>query len=238
MSGTKDSIRRRFLKLGCATLVAGAGLDRARGQVQAPEFRDAERTRDRIVAVVRAFDKGYAKPLPEIQQVKPFTELDLPGVKAPPDQLPLVDYFVGDLQLRYSFDDPKYISAVSAADLKRLKLKREELLPLAVANFRRRYPRYKVERIHGAISSVTDAGELEPSLMLDSGFWDLERQRVGSAIVAGVPARDSLVFTSRSVTWQVDVLRRLVADIYDKAGADALSRKLFLWNQGRWEVMA
>lgn len=228
--------RRSVLKLGCAAFAASALPHRVPGRAQSPEFRDAERTRDRIVAVVRAFDRDYAKPLPDVQQIKPFTDLDLPGIKAQPEQLPLIDYFVGDLQLRYSFDDPKYISAVSAADLKRLKLNREELLPLATANFRRRYPKFKVERIHGAVSSVTNAGELEPSLMLDAGFWDLERQRVGSAIVAGVPARDSLVFTSRSVAWQVDVLRRLVTDIYGSAGTDALSRKLFLWNQGRWEV--
>src|SRR5262245_15321376 len=230
--------RRDLLKLGCAAVAAGAIFGHARARAQAPEFRDADRTREKIVAVVRAFEKGYAKPLPDVQQRKPFADIDLPGVKAAREQLPLIDYFVGDLQLRYSFDDPKYISAVSAADLKRLKLKREELLPLAITNFRRRYAKYKVERIHGAVSSVTNAGELEPSLMLDTGFWDLERQRVGSAIVAGVPARDSLVFTSRSVAWQVDVLRRLVTDIYGSAGTEALSQKLFLWNQGKWEVFA
>jgi uncharacterized protein YtpQ (UPF0354 family) len=154
------------------------------------------------------------------------------------DQLPLIDYFVGDLQLRYSFDDPKYISSVSASDLRRLKLKREELLPLAIGNFRRRYPKFKVERLQGAVSSVTNAGELEPSLMLDTGFWDLERQRAGSDIIAAVPARDSLVFTARSVAWHVDVLRRLATDVHGSAGNDALSRKLYLWNQGRWEVFS
>ena len=89
---------------------------------------------------------------PDVQQIKPFADLDLPGIKVQPEQLPLIDYFVGDLQLRYSFDDPKYISSVSAADLKRLKLKREELLPLAIANFRRRYPKFKVERMQARLA--------------------------------------------------------------------------------------
>ena len=142
--------RRRILKLVGGAIAVGTGLHRATAVAQSPEFRDAERTRDRIVAVVRAFDRDYAGPLPDVQQIKPFPDLDLPGIKAQPEQLPLIDYFVGDLQLRYSFDDPKYLSAVSAVDLKRLKLNREELLPLATANFRRRYPKFKVERIHGA----------------------------------------------------------------------------------------
>src|SRR5262245_40474892 len=93
--------RRNFLKLGCAVAAAGAVCARAPARAQAPEFRDADRTREKIVAVVRAFEKGYAKPLPDVQQVKPFTDMDLPGIKAQPEQLPLVDYFVGDLQLRY-----------------------------------------------------------------------------------------------------------------------------------------
>jgi len=229
--------RRGLLKLGCA-LAGGVALSRAASHAQSPQFRDADRTRDKIVAVVRAFEQGYARPLPSVQSIKPVADLDLPGIQVQPDQLPLVDYFVGDLQLRYSFDDPRYISSVSASDLKRLKLKREDLLPLATANFRRRYPQFKVERMQGFLSSVTNAGELEPSLMLDSGFWELERQRAGGDIVAAVPARDSLVFASRAIAWHVDALRRLAADVHAKAGADALSQKVYLWSQRRWEVLA
>jgi uncharacterized protein YtpQ (UPF0354 family) len=229
--------RRGLLKLGGGVLVAAAGLYRAPGIAQSPQFRDSDRTKDRIVAVIRVFEQGYAKPLPDIQEIKPIPDVVIPGVQARPDELPLIDYFVGDLQLRYSFDNPRYFSSVSAADLKRLKLKREELLPLAIANFRRRYPNFQVERMSAGLSSVTNAGEIEPSLMLDPGFWDLERQRAGSEIIAAVPARDTLVFANRSVTGYVDVLRRVVADVYASAGESALSRKLFLWSKGRWEVL-
>jgi hypothetical protein len=33
--------------------------------------------------------------------------------------------------------------------------------------------------MQGFLGSVSNAGELEPSLMLDSGFWDLEHGRAG-----------------------------------------------------------
>jgi len=230
--------RRGLLKLTGGMLVAGAGLYRTPGVAQAPRFQDADRTKDRIVAVIRAFDPGYAMPLPDVQQVKPVPDVVVPGVAARPDQLPLIDYFVGDLQLRYSFDNPRYVSSVSAADLKRLKLKREDLLPLAIANFRRLYPNFKVERLQPSVASVTNAGELEPCLMLDAGFWEQERERVRSEIVAAVPAHDTLIFTNRSVTGTVDLLRRVAAEVYGSAGQSALSRKLFLWVKGRWEVLA
>ena len=229
--------RRNLLKLAGGALAAGAGLHPAAGPAQAPQFSDAERTREKIVALIRAFGDNDPKTLLHIQKIEPFT-IRIPEVKARPEQLPLMDYFVGDLHLRYSFDHAKYVSSVSASDLRRLKLKREELLPLAVANFRRLYPKYKVERMKSHVASVTGAGELEPSLMLDDRFWDQERDRAKSEIVAAVPARDTLVFTNRSVTSNIEVLKAVVAEVYGKAGESALSRRLFLWNQKRWELFS
>jgi len=224
-----------LLKLAGGACAASA-LHGAAAFAQSPRFRDAERTREKIVGIIRAFGDRDARALLHIQKIEPVTDLVIPGVKARPEHLPLVDYFVGDLHIRYSFDDPKHVSSVSADDLKRLKLKREELLPLAIANFRRLYPKFKVERLQRQISSVVEAGELEPSLLLDASFWNQERERARSEIVAAVPARDSLVFTNRSVTTNVDMLKVVAGDVYETAAASALSKRLYLWNQGRWEV--
>lgn len=228
-------MRRKMLKLACGALAAVSGMHRA-VWAQNPRFRDADRTRDKIVAAIRAFAPDDSRALPAIQQIKPIADVAIPGVAVRPEHLPLIDYFVGDLQLRYSFDDPNHLSSVSASDLKRLKLKREDLLPLAIANFRRLYANFKVERLQPHLASVTGAGELEPSLMLEAKFWDQERERAGSEIISSVPARGALLFSNRAVTRNVEVLKGVAGDVYDTAGRNALSRKLFLWNQGRWEV--
>ena len=229
--------RREWLKLACGAL-ASAGLHRAVAQVQQPVFRDADRTRDKIVALVRAFPRDDPRAMRHIQKIEPITEFSIPGVKAPPEDLPLMDYFVGDLHLRYSFDDPRYVSSVSARDLKRLGLKRDQLLPLAIENFRRLYPGRKIEYPVPEIALVTDAGDLEPCLMLDAAFWEQETKRRGSAVVAAAPARDVLMFADRSARGNVDLLKKLALDVYSSAGKDALSRTVFLWNYGRWEAFA
>jgi uncharacterized protein YtpQ (UPF0354 family) len=149
-----------------------------------------------------------------------------------------MDYFVGDLHLRYSFDDPKFVSSVSASDLKRLGLKREQLLPLAVENFRRLYPGIKIEHPVPSIALVSDAGNLEPCLMLDARFWDKEAERRNSAVVAAAPARDVLMFSDRSVRGNVETLKKLAIDVHATADKEALSRTVFLWNRGRWEAFA
>ena len=229
--------RREWLKFACGAL-ASAGLHRAVAQVQQPVFRDADRTRDKIVALVRAFPRDDPRAMRHIQKIEPITEFSIPGVKAPPEDLPLMDYFVGDLHLRYSFDDPRYVSSVSARDLKRLGLKRDQLLPLAIENFRRLYPGRKIEYPVPEIALVTDAGDLEPCLMLDAAFWEQETKRRGSAVVAAAPARDVLMFADRSARGNVDLLKKLALDVYSSAGKDALSKTVFLWNYGRWEAFA
>ncbi|MGH8620777.1 MAG: hypothetical protein ACRET3_01455 [Burkholderiales bacterium] len=227
------------MKLACGALAgAGLGLQRAAAWGQKPVFRDADRTRDKIVALVRSFASGDRMAMRHIQRIEPIAEISIPGVTVPPDQLPLMDYFVGDLHLRYSFDDPRFVSSVSAADLKRLGLKREQLLPLSVENFRRLYPGRKIEYPIPQVALVTDAGDLEPCLMLDAAFWEKESQRRGSAIVAAAPARDVLMFADRSVRGNVDMLKKLALDVHSAAGKDALSKTVFLWNYGRWEAFA
>jgi len=231
------SRRRVLLKLACGVLaVAGAGLHRAAALAQKPTFRDADRTRDKIVALVRSFGSDDPRAMRHIQKIEPITEISIPGVTVAPDQLPLMDYFVGDLHLRYSFDDPRFVSSVSAGDLKRLGLKREQLLALSVENFRRLYPGRKIEYPLPQIALVTDAGDLEPCLMLDAAFWEKESQRRGSAIVAAAPARDTLLFSDRSARGNVDILKKLAVEVYGGAGKDALSKTVFLWNYGRWEA--
>src|SRR5687768_13229118 len=121
--------RRTLLKLTGGGFAVCA-LQGVSAFAQSPRFRDADRTRDEIVALVRAFGDRDARALLHIQKIEPVTDIVIPGVKAKPEHLPLVDYFVGDLHLRYSFDNPQHLSSVNADDLRRLKLKREELLPL------------------------------------------------------------------------------------------------------------
>ena len=231
--------RRELLRLACGALAgAGLGLHRAAAWSQKPVFRDADRNRDRIVALVRSFPGDDPRAMRHIQKIEPITEVSIPGVKVPPDQLPLMDYFVGDLHLRYSFDDPKFVSSVSAGDLKRLGLKRDQLLPLSVENFRRLYPGMTIEYPVPQIALVTDAGNLEPCLMLDGAFWEKESKRRGSGIVAAAPARDVLMFADRSVHGNVDTLKKLAVDVHAAAEKEALSKTVFLWNLGRWEAFA
>ena len=230
--------RRKLLTLGLLAGIPGAASLHARAQQAKPDpSAPPPGTRDNIVALVRT----YQGPLRKVQDIKPLTGMKVQGLEGQPDLLPLIDTFVGDLDIRYAFDADSGFRYLTERDLKTLKLTRDQLLPLAVANYRRLYPKITVERPTPTVGMFANGGELEPSKMLDFYFWDREKSRplyAGGEIVCAVPARNICWFTGLKPADNVSNLRSNTERAHKEAGERAISKLLFLWRNKRWEVLA
>ncbi len=187
--------------------------------------------RDEIVPVLRSFIGLQADRLRQVQNIVPYAE---PAAKG--DHAPVIDHFVGDLHIRYGFSSPKgVVNMVREIDLRLLGVTREELLNLAVANYRKRYPGLRVEQASAPVSRLVGGGrETESTVMLDTAFW--ERNRRGPEIIAGVPTRNVLVFTAVPSEQRLDDLRLAVQIEYAQAGRTALSKHLYVWGGKRWAL--
>ena len=190
-------------------------------------------TRDHIVALVRNFQG----PLRKFQDIKPLTGIKVQGLENQPDMLPLIDTFVGDLDIRYAFDAESGYRYMSERDLKTLKLTRDQLPALALANQRKLYPKTTIERPTPAVGMFANGGELEPSKLLDFDFWEKEKSRFGGEIVAAVPARDVCWFTGLKPADNVQNLRVNTERAHKEAGERAISKLMYLWRNKRWEVL-
>ena len=72
--------RRQLLQLiGGGLAAAGAP-----GWAQQPSFSDANRTRDKIVALIRSSGDSDPKAMLHIQKIEPVAEVRIPGVAAKP----------------------------------------------------------------------------------------------------------------------------------------------------------
>jgi hypothetical protein len=223
---------RRQFTLGLFAGVCGAaGL--ARAQPSKPDAAAPPAgSRDDIVPLVRSFSGAVRK----VQDIKPVAGMKVQGEA---DLAPLIDTFVGDLDIRYAFDADAGFRYLNERDLKSLRIARDALLRLAVANFRRRYPKLTVERPLAFVGRIAHGGELEPSLMLDAEFWEKEKARpsyAGGDIVAGVPVRDVLWFTGAKPLENVRNLRENTERAHQEAGERAISRLMYVWRNRRWEV--
>lgn len=193
------------------------------------------RTRDYIVALVRSHPAVDPKSRP-VQKIEPARTK--PDPKMGEGGVPVFDHFVGDLHLRYVFDDPQFMVALHLSDLKKLKLDRDELPALVVANFRRLYPKMTVARREQWLAQVVNGGGLEPSMMLDSAFWQEQVKAFGGELIAAVPSTYEIYFTPREPKANVELLKHLAILHAEKAGNRAVSRSVFGWRNFRWEVVA
>lgn len=232
----KQSIRRKVTVSLLAGISGAAGFP-ARAQPAKPEpAAPPPGTRDNIVALVRT----HQGPLRKTQDIRPLTGMKVQGLENQPELLPLIDTFVGDLDIRYAFDMDNGFRYVTERDLKTLKLAREQLLPLTVANYRKLYPKINVQRPTAFIGMFANGGDLEPAKMLDVDFWEKEKSRPlysGGEIVCAVPARDVCWFTGVKPADNVSNLRTNTTRAHADAGDRALSKLIFVWRNKRWEVL-
>ena len=214
---------------------SGAGFMLARSGARAAESKDPfPRTKDYIVALVRSHPAIDPRSRP-IQKIEPA--LLKPDPQSTPENALVFDHFVGDLHLRYVFDDPQFTVALHVKDLKRLGVEREELPSLVVANYRRLYPHVRVAHPDPGLGILTQGGKLEPCVLLDGAFWQRQQQILGKDLIVVVPSTDEVIFTAREPKQNVESLKQLAIQRYEAAGKRAVSRTVFVWRFYRWEVL-
>lgn len=232
--------QRRNLTLGLLAGISGAKSWHTHAQqakpVESMAMAPPAGSKEDIVPLVRSFIGAIRK----FQDIKPLTGMKVEGLENQPDMLPLIDTFVGDLDIRYAFDADSGFRYLSERDLKTLGIARDQLLRLAMANFRRRYPKLAVERPIAFVGKFANGGELEPSMMLEADFWEKEKSRpmyAGGGLVAAAPARDILWFTGIKPIENVRNLQANTERSHKEAGERAISKLMYLWRNKRWEVL-
>ena len=193
-------------------------------------------SKDDIVPLVRSF----SGPVRKFQDIRPLSGAVIEGFESQPDLAPLIDTFVGDLDIRYAFDTASGFRYLNARDLKTLNLSRDQLLRLAVGNFRRRYPKVTIERPAAFVGMLANGGELEPSMMLEPDFWEKEKANplyAGGDLVAAVPARDVLWFTNLKSLDNVRNLQVNTERSHKEAGERGVSKLMYVWRNKRWELL-
>jgi hypothetical protein len=221
--------RRALLNLASTgALLAAAPLRHAHAQDVSVN------TKDKVVALVRS--AGVDPKSRAVQKIEPIVLKPEPGSSA--NDLPVFDHFVGDLHLRYVYDDPRFMQAMRVRDLARLGVTRADLPALVVANYRKLYPDLTVLEPEPGLGVVTKGGQLEPMVLLDAAFWDEQAQRAGGALIVAIPERDSVLFTKAEPRQNIELLKHRAVVGFEKAGKLALSRTVLAWRKGRWEVVA
>jgi hypothetical protein len=146
----------------------------------------------------------------------------------------LIDGFLGDIAVGYT-PGPPYGRLVTWDECEGSGRSRRELRREAAENL---YTALDLVGIHGQPPTLMLSFDgLESSVLLAHAFWDDLADSVPGELVAGVPARDVVMFTGAESRSGVQKLRRAVDRVFFAGGPHLLSQDLLVRRQRHWEIV-
>jgi uncharacterized protein YtpQ (UPF0354 family) len=133
------------------------------------------------------------------------------------DKQTVTEHLAGDLWIVYAFDTPETIVTMQKKHLRELKVKTQELRPLAVENLRRLLPPIMLHG-DGPLFMLTAGADYVASLMLFDDVWAEIQERIEGDIVAAVPSRDTLLFTDSTSQAGIKELRSSITRVTQSGG--------------------
>jgi hypothetical protein len=219
--------RRRILQfLAPACLLAAAG--DAGAQSTGPADPSV------LMAVVRE-SIGSNKP---DEALKPTGKMRMTAADGTPVELEMASFeFIGDMHIRFVFDDVDTMRVLASEELAKLDLSPEKALELAVANIKRVYGEPEATLLAEGIFQVHGKSpDLDSSYFLDRGFWSGLLKQHPEGLVVAVPGRGGLLFAPAADEKAVGLLRSNVGPWYMQNDRLRVSSALYLFKQNRWSV--
>ena len=150
-----------------------------------------------------------------------------------PDAL-LREHLVADLWIVYAADLPDSTRSLSIEERDALGVAQSDLRELSIANLAQILP--PIERHgDGPWYLLTAGGDYVASILLIDEVWQELGEEVDGDIVAAVPARDVLLFTSSKSSEGLVRIRDKARDIV-QGGHHVISETLIRRTQGHWKV--
>ena len=151
-------------------------------------------------------------------------------------KLSVYEHFVADLWIVYCVDSLETITTLKRDILLQLKLDEKELKAIAVENLKRILP--PVERHgDGPVYMLTAGGDYVASLLLFDDLWEKLGASMEGDIIAAVPSRDVLLFTSSNSPEGIVNMRESVSRVFESGGY-LVSTTMIRRHDGGWKAFS
>lgn len=211
-------------------------------------YNEYRRTPDGEDRIIRKYFAGLVAPQDAIRKVdrkrvvpivKPRAWLDEVRTAAQAKGAVGVPEIVADdlndqLMIVYAEDNPNTLRYMRPEQLGELRIKREELRGVAVANLKAILPKIEV-RAGPLVTMVKSGGNYEACLLLVDDFWTGDKIKVDGEIVVAIPARDRLLITGSKNAPGLAKMRELTARAMAES-SQRLTDTLFVYRGGRFEA--
>jgi len=153
------------------------------------------------------------------------------------ENVPFVhEHLVADLWIVYCVDSPEAIMTLKTEILSHLHVEQNALKALAIENLKRILP--PVERHgNGPVYMLTAGGDYVASLLLFDDLWEEMGASVDGDIIAAVPSRDVVLFTSSGSAEGIVDMRQSVTRV-SETGGYLISTTMLRRHDGGWRVFS
>lgn len=220
--------RRQILQFALASACLLAPMDGAVAQSSGPSDPSV------LMAVVRESQGANKRD----EALKPTGKMQMTGSDGTPVEVEFASFeFIGDMHVRFVFDDVNTMRVLRPEELTKLDLSPERALDLAVANIKRVYGEPKAVPLTGGISQVQGKSpDLDSSYFLDRQFWRGLLKQHPEGLVVAVPSRGGLLFAPAADDEAVGILRNNVGHWYIESDRLRVSSALYLFKDDHWSV--
>ncbi len=142
----------------------------------------------------------------------------------------MVEPLVSGVWIVYARDLGNELIYVKNADTLLSSVDRTRIRVTSVNNLKRKTEKFIQVRGSGPIFMITCGGNYESSLLLTDEIW-----RDLGEVVAGIPARDLLLFTSRQSSEGLRLLQKTVEQAFEQSD-HVVTRNLLMRSNGMWSL--
>lgn len=175
---------------------------------------------------------------PEIGQVIPLVRAsEYRSYVKEEDRELIAPHLVGDLWIVYAIDLLDSTKVLDLADVARLGLDAESLKRTSIENLAKLLTDIEAEPYGGCFVFSCENIVYASSLLLLDFLWDQVASIVQGEIVAGIPARDTVIFTGADDASALVELRREVAYVFAN-GHHHVTETLLRRSNGSWKVFS
>jgi uncharacterized protein YtpQ (UPF0354 family) len=150
-------------------------------------------------------------------------------------QKPIIyENLIADIYVTYAVDEESSVRYLLPSDFNDLNMSLEQLRVLAKENLHKIIPDAELRQSENGF--LVEADHLnEPSLLLFDSFWEKVKQQTQGQIIAAVPSRGLLLFTTKETEGGIDDLKKIVREV-SESDPYLISETLLIRQNGKWEV--
>jgi uncharacterized protein YtpQ (UPF0354 family) len=144
---------------------------------------------------------------------------------------PVQARLAGDVIIMYGRDVGTHYEIIAQRELAHYQLTAQQLHEVAVENLSRTEKEIRLHQAEGIYFLRCD-GDLEASLLLHAGIWDVVQDQIGGDVLASVPARNVLLISGTKKEQVSELKMKTCAALEHEPRP--ISLKLFLRAEGTW----